>query len=113
MQSRFCKVMTVTARLNSVVESRTYRVLLAIFGGYAFAAGFFAFLSVMLALLGTSRVEGMWWGVLTSFLVYTVVVLWAAATRRIWLTSIILIGSSALMIWGAPLLAKQLGQTLA
>lgn len=105
--------MSVSDRLNSAIESRTYRVLLAIFGGYAFTVGFFAFLSVTLALLGTSRVEGMWWGVLTSFVVYTLVVIWAAATKRPWLTSLILIGGSIVMIMGAPLLAGQLGQTLA
>lgn len=101
--------MAITARLTTAIESRTYRVFLAIFGGYAFAAGFFAFLSVILALLGTSRVEGMWWGVLTSFIAYTFVVVWTAATKRIWLTSFILVGSSAAMIWGAPVIAKQLG----
>ncbi|MEM6475755.1 MAG: hypothetical protein AAF687_06270 [Pseudomonadota bacterium] len=98
-----------THRIQSIGESRTYRVCLAIFGGYAFTVGFFAFLSVTLALLGTSRVEGMWWGVLTSFLIYTLVALWAAATTRIWLTSFILIGGAVVMILGAPFLAERLG----
>ena len=105
--------MTLTARINLAIESRTYRTLLAILGGYAFTVGFFALLSVGLALLGTSRIEGMWWGVLTSFLVYTLVVIWVAATTRPWRTTAILAGGSFVMIWGAPLLAEQLGHTLA
>lgn len=101
--------MSLSSKLERICESRTYRVLLAVFGGYAFTVGFFAFLSVLLALAGTTRVEAMWWGVLTSFLIYTLVVLWAAATARIWRTSLILIGGSVVMITGAPLLATQLG----
>lgn len=97
------------AQLVTVGESRIYRVLLAIFGGYAFTVGVFAFFSVLLALAGTTRVEAMWWGVLTSFLIYTLVVLWAVATARIWRTSLILISGSAVMIVGAPFLAAQLG----
>ncbi|MEO0463236.1 MAG: iron uptake protein [Pseudomonadota bacterium] len=101
--------MNLVGHLERVGESRTYRVLLAIFGGYAFTVGFFAFLSVLLAVAGTSHVEAMWWGVLTSFLVYTLVVLWAVATGRIWRTSLILVGGAVVMIAGAPLLAPQLG----
>ena len=97
--------------LNQAVESRHYRVTLAIFGGYAFTAGFFAFLSVVLAHAGVTRVEGMWWGVLTSFLVYTALVIWAAATRRPWLTSAIILGGAGAMIFSSPILATHLGAT--
>ena len=103
------KALNVGEKIDRIVESRTYRVFLAVFGGYAFTVGFFALLSVLLAFAGTTRVEAMWWSVLTSFLVYTFVVLWAAATARIWRTSLILIGGSVVMITGAPLLAPQLG----
>ncbi|MEM6857350.1 MAG: iron uptake protein [Pseudomonadota bacterium] len=95
-------------RLNQAVESRSYRVILAVFGGYAFTAGFFAILSVALVYAGATRVEGMWWGVLTSFVVYTALVIWAAATRRVWLTSAIIIVGAAMMIIASPILAVQL-----
>lgn len=100
--------MAIFAYLDTAVTSRPYRVLLAIFGGYAFTVGFFAFLSVVLALLGATRVEGMWWGVLTSFLVYTLVVVWVAATRRPGLATFSLAISSIGMIIGSPPLAKLL-----
>ncbi|MEM1196614.1 MAG: hypothetical protein AAGH57_10960 [Pseudomonadota bacterium] len=103
--------MPVTQALNKAVGSRPYRVVLAVFGGYAFTAGFFAFLSVALAHAGASRVEGMWWGVLTSFVVYTLLVLWAAATRRPWVTSAIIVGGASAMIFLSPILATHLGQT--
>ncbi|MEM1143335.1 MAG: hypothetical protein AAGI88_12195 [Pseudomonadota bacterium] len=88
--------------LYEAVASRWFRVLLATFGGYAFTAGYFAFASVLLALLGVSRVEAMWWGVLTSFLVFTVVVVWVVATLRPAFTTVIVIVSSFIMINGAP-----------
>lgn len=89
---------SVSARINSALDSRPFRAILAIFGGYAFAAGFFAFLSVALYAAGVSRVEAMWWGVLTSFLIYTIVILWAAASNRPARTALLIIGGAALMI---------------
>lgn len=100
--------MPLARRLNKAIQSRSYRIVLAVFGGYAFTAGFFAFLSVALAYAGATRVEGMWWAVLTSFLVYTLLVIWAAATRRVWMTSAVIIGGAALMIITSPILATQL-----
>ncbi|MEM7687531.1 MAG: hypothetical protein AAF291_00785 [Pseudomonadota bacterium] len=101
--------MELNAKLERIGESRTYRVILAIFGGYVFTVGFFAFFSVALALAGTSRVEAMWWSVLTSFLIYTLIALWAAATVRPLATSAIILGSSAVMIALALPLAAGLG----
>ena len=96
-------------QLDHGAGSRIYRVLLAIFGGYAFTAGFFAFFSVVLALFGANRVEAMWWAVLTSFLIYTLVAVWAASTTRPLQTSAIIIGGGIGMIGLAPLLAGRLG----
>ena len=97
-------------RIERAAFSRTYRVLLATFGGYTFTVGFFAFFSVLLALLGESPVEAMFWAVLSSFLIYTLVAIWAAATPRPWITSAIIVGGGAAMIGVAPILAAQLGQ---
>ena len=102
--------MTLKERIERAAFSRTYRVLLATFGGYAFTVGFFAFFSVILALLGTSRVEAMFWAVLTSFVIYTLVAIWALATIRPWPTSAIIIGGGAAMIGVTPILVAQLGQ---
>lgn len=96
------------ARVSGAVASRPFRALLAIFGGYAFSAGFFAFFSIALFAAGVSRAEAMWWGVLTSFLVYTVVILWAAASSKPALTTIIILGASAFMIGVSEPLALQL-----
>ena len=102
--------MSLKERIQRVAFSRTYRVLLATFGGYAFTVGFFAFFSVALALFGTSQAEAVWWSVLTCFFVYTLVAIWAVATTSPWLTSTIIIGGGAAMIGVAPLLAAQLSQ---
>ena len=98
-------------RIEQATFSRMYRILLATFGGYAFTVGFFAFFSVMLALLGATRVEAVFWAVLTSFLIYTLVAIWAVATPRPCTASAIIIGGGAAMIGVAPLLAAQLGQS--
>lgn len=98
--------------LSRVLESRTYRVLLATIGGYVFAAGFFAFASVTLALLGVTRAEAMWWTVITSFLVYTLVTIWVAATRRPGRTTLIIAATSIAMIVASPRLADLLGEPI-
>ncbi|MEM7218864.1 MAG: hypothetical protein AAF515_10895 [Pseudomonadota bacterium] len=100
--------MTRLGHLSAAISSRPYRALFAVFGGYAFTAGFFAFLSVLLALLGATRVEAMWWAVLSSFLVYTAVVIWVAATRRPWVTSLFIVAGALAMINGSPILAERL-----
>lgn len=99
---------SLSARVHDVVASRPFRALLAVFGGYAFSAGFFAFFSIALFAAGTSRAEAMWWGVLTSFLVYTVVILWAAATSKPARTTIIIVAASAFMLSVSEPLALQL-----
>ena len=98
--------------LSRVLESRTYRVLLATIGGYVFAAGCFAFASVTLALLGVTRAEAMWWTVITSFLVYTLVTIWVAATRRPGRTTLIIAATSIAMIVASPRLADLLGEPI-
>ncbi|MEO0462878.1 MAG: DUF3649 domain-containing protein [Pseudomonadota bacterium] len=92
---------------NFVIGSRTFRTLLAVFGGYAFTSGYFAFLSVTLANSGVSRAEAMWWGVLTSFLVYTLIVIWVAGTTRPWLACTVVIGGSVALIAISPALVPQ------
>ena len=52
----------------------------------------------------------MFWAVLSSFLICTLVAIWAAATPRPWITSAIIVGGGAAMIGVAPILAAQLGQ---
>ncbi|MEM1133046.1 MAG: iron uptake protein [Pseudomonadota bacterium] len=93
------------SRIRAVADSRTWRSVLAIFGGYAFTNGYVALLSVLLVYAGMDRGEAMWWPVLTAFLVFTAVVIWAAATTRPLLTSAIIIGGAAAMIAIAPWLA--------
>ena len=95
--------------LENETVNRAYRVFLAIFGGYAFSAGFFAFLSVSFAHLGTTRAEAMLWGVLTCFLVYVAVVIWAVATPHLLRTTLFITICSAAMILTSPPLAALLG----
>ncbi|MEM6483997.1 MAG: hypothetical protein AAF662_03280 [Pseudomonadota bacterium] len=92
----------------TAVTSRWFRVLVATFGGYAFTVGFFALFAVSLALLGVGRVEAMWWSVLTSFLIFTVVVVWVAATPHPGRATLAVLLSSFAMITGAPRLAGML-----
>ncbi|MEM6536892.1 MAG: iron uptake protein [Pseudomonadota bacterium] len=96
-------------RLDTIAQSQPYRVLFAAIGGYAFTAGFFACLSVVLAFAGTARIEAMYWSILTSFPVFTGVVIWVAATARPLRVSAVIAVSAALMICGSPLLASRLG----
>ncbi|MEL7028734.1 MAG: iron uptake protein [Pseudomonadota bacterium] len=97
------------SHLNTIMQSRTYRIILAVFGGYIFTAGFFAGLSVFLALMGTARIEALYWSILMSFLVFTSVVIGAVATTRPLLLSVILVVGASVMIGGAPLLTSRLG----
>ena len=102
-----------TIGLIAVLPARTAELIFASCptlprfpGGLRHAISLLA--TVALAYAGTTRVEGMWWAVLTSFLVYTGLVIWAAATRRVWMTSAVIIGGAALMIITSPILATQL-----
>lgn len=98
-------------RLDTAINSRACRVILAILGGYGFTSGYFAMLSIALVATGFNRPEAMWWGVLTSFLIYTIVVIWIAATKRPWLTSLLIIGGAAAMVTVSPSLALHLEPT--
>lgn len=100
---------TIDERVTAIINSRAFRVVLATFGGYAFTSGYFALLSVALAQVGLSRAEAMWWGVLTSFVIYTGIVIWVAATTRPMLTSSLIVGGAAAMIVISPIFAPERG----
>lgn len=101
----FLKGRILTDRLSVVLDNRLYRVCLGIFGGYAFTAGFFAFVSVLLAQAGAARIEAFFWAILTSFLVYTAVVIWAVATAQPARVTGVLIGGALVMVLSSPFLA--------
>ena len=60
------------------------RFLIAVVGGYALTAGYIAFGGLAFAWFGLPRSEASSLSILSGFLVYLAVVLWAAATRHPW-----------------------------
>lgn len=67
------------ARINVLV-----RVVLAMLGGYAAAAGIVAALSVTLPFTGLPRSEGVALASMLGFIVYLLLLLWGFAERRLW-----------------------------
>ena len=99
--------MTEAIRQNG---ERAYRICLALFGGYAFTAGYVALIGVLLHLGGLSKVEAITIAYVNGMVVYIAVAVWAIATTALWRATAIItavsflkiIASPALMIGSAP-----------
>ncbi|WP_414899581.1 hypothetical protein ACMT1E_08205 [Sphingomonas flavalba] len=84
---------------------RTWRVILAVFGGYGFTSAVIGGLS--LALPG-SRADAVIWSSLAGFVVWTAAVIWVFAVRSVRTAAIGMVGGGALIaasIWLAKGLA--------
>lgn len=85
--------------------SRSLRLFVAVFGGYAFAAGLVAVIAAALPRLGMARTESATLGGMLGMLIYLAIVIWAVASTRPIRTTVIVFAASAIMIGIAPMMA--------
>jgi hypothetical protein len=69
----------------------SYRLLLAIGGGFGLSILATAALPGVLALWGTDKAGAFVWMMLLSFLCYSLIILWVVSTRRLARTSLMLL----------------------
>ncbi|MEM6638943.1 MAG: hypothetical protein AAF610_03490 [Pseudomonadota bacterium] len=62
---------------------RSWRLVLALIGGYALTLGYMSLVSVALPLTGVVRSEAAVIGLLTGMVVYVVVIIWCASSRHL------------------------------
>lgn len=68
------------------------RIAAAVIGGYAFAWGFAALGSMLLARFGMARTEAIVTATMLGFVVYLAAILWAFAARRLGIVWLVLAG---------------------
>ena len=73
----------------------SYRLLLAIGGGFCLSILATATLPVLLVLFGADKAGAFVWLMLLSFVWYSLIILWVISTRRLARTSVILLLLSA------------------
>ncbi|MGP9799785.1 hypothetical protein [Rheinheimera sp. NSM] len=73
----------------------SYRLLLAIAGGFCLSILATAAVPGVLALLGADKAGAFVWLMLLSFLCYSLIILWVISTRRLGRTSLLLLLLSA------------------
>ena len=95
--------MRVAVRQNA---ERAYRIGLALFGGYAFTAGYVALVAVLLVLTGLSKVEAVTIAYVSGMVVYVAIAIWAIATATLIRTTAIIVAASFLKIVISPALAS-------
>ncbi len=82
--------------------SITCRVLVAVFGGYAFSAALVALLALILPQVGMPKSEAVVLASMLGFLIYLVVLIWAFAEQRLWKVWLCLGAGTAmalLLVW--------------
>lgn len=84
--------------------ARSLRLIVAIFGGYAFAAGFVAIIAVALPNFGMVRTESATLGGMLGMLVYLVIIIWAVASTKPIRAAIIIFSTAMIMIGTAPIM---------
>ncbi|MDR6982021.1 hypothetical protein J2X32_000629 [Rheinheimera pacifica] len=84
----------------------SYRLLLAIGGGFCLSILATAALPAALTLLGADKAGAFVWFMLLSFLWYSLIILWVISTKRLARTSLILLlvaaGLSLSLVYTAP-----------
>ncbi len=88
----------------SVNVERSLRLVLALVGGYVFAAGFVALVAAGLPHLGMANTESTTLGGMLGMLVYLTIMIWAVASTRPLRAAVIVFVAAALMILLAPML---------
>lgn len=73
----------------------SYRLLLAIAGGFCLSILATAAVPCVLALLGADKAGAFVWLMLLSFVLYSLIILWVVSTKRLGRTSLILLLLSA------------------
>lgn len=86
----------------------SFKLLIAIFGGYVFTSGYVAFSTVLLVKLGMQMGEAVVLNTMLGFIVYLCLMLWIFATTKLWQTSGIIILIAVAMIVVSPYLAESL-----
>jgi hypothetical protein len=84
------------------------RILLAVFGGYAFCWGVVALFAAATFPLGAEFHDGEMLGSIQALLIYPVAFLWAFAARSLWLVAAVLLGGGASMSAAASLIQASL-----
>lgn len=85
-----------------------FRMLLALFGGYAFCWGLIALCAAGTFPLGAEFHDGEALGSILALLVYPVAFLWTFAARSLWLVGGVLVGGGGLMAAAASLIQSVL-----
>jgi hypothetical protein len=81
------------------------KILLAIFGGYAFTSGYIALSSILFVSFGMQVGEAVVLHTMIGILVYLGVILWVFSTSHIWRTSLIISMMAAGMLISSSYLA--------
>jgi hypothetical protein len=82
----------------------TARIVLAVFGGYAFCWGVIALCAAGTFPLGAEFHDGETLGSILALLFYPVAFLWAFAARSLWRVAAVLVGGGVLMTGAAALI---------
>ncbi|MEM1381810.1 MAG: hypothetical protein AAGH41_14405 [Pseudomonadota bacterium] len=93
-----------TMTLPQPVE-RSLRLALGTIGGYAFANGFIGSTGALLSRLGLAPGEASSIALLVGIFVFAGIVVWAAATTRLLITSAVVVGYALLANLTAPYIA--------
>lgn len=88
--------------LSNENMGRICRLLVAIFGGYAFTAGYIASLGTGLSGLGMAPEEAVRLGVLTGLPLYAALAIWIVATKFPLRVTVLVIATAALLVFCAP-----------
>ncbi|MEL7128441.1 MAG: hypothetical protein AAGK23_02750 [Pseudomonadota bacterium] len=96
--------MTALARKLPDWMDRTVRLALGLIGGYFVTNSYIGFTGVALSELGLARGEAASFAILTSAFVFVGLIVWSAATRRLFRTAIVVIASSIIMAICTPYL---------
>lgn len=84
--------------------SRALRLVVAVLGGYAFAAGLVAVIAAALPHTGVASTESATLGGMLGLLACLAVIIWVVASTRPIRTTLIVFAAAAIMIAAAPLL---------
>ena len=88
-------------------KERVARLALAVIGAYPFTSALIAAVAVGLPFLSVTQGESVWIGHTAGPLVFLVVAIWIAATKRLLRTAISVVAVAATLKFGATFLVGQ------
>lgn len=86
--------------------ARSGRLIVAVVGGYAFAAGMVALIGAGLPHWGMHRSEAIALGAMLGLPAYLAIIIWATSSLRPWRSAFVIAAFAAAMILLAPMLAE-------